>query len=89
MGETHPSEDLDDDAELEELHAYEDAVTASFAPADWDVLWAHGYDFSDVMASRVPGVDPRDLYDQMVAYAGEADAAFPTVDLSALRDRQT
>jgi hypothetical protein len=36
------------------------------------------------MAGRVPGVDPGGLYDQMVAYAGKADAPFPTVDLSAV-----
>ncbi len=40
------------------------------------------------MAGRVPGVDPVELYDQMVKYAGEADAPFPTVDLSQLQGRR-
>ena len=88
MAATDPSEALDDDAELDELHEYEDAVSACFTLDDWDVLWRHGYHFVDVMAGRVPGVDPRDLYDQMVKYAGEADAPFPTVDLSGLLDHR-
>ncbi len=88
MAATDQSEPLDDDAEHDELHEYEDAVSACFTPDDWDVLWRNGYHFVDVLAGRVPGIDPRDLYDQIVKYAGEADAPSLTVDLSRLQRRR-
>ena len=86
MAATDQSEPLDDDAELDELHEYEDAVSACFTPDDWDVLWRNGYHFVDVLAGRVPGIDPRDLYDQIVSMP--ARRTHPTVDLSELQRRR-